>query len=183
MASSTKQEVQRVLAEYHSRIRLVVERAWDEWRRIAEFMSDAGIGPVLYSRTIANYVFDAIARHAVAEFGDDPSVTVKIEAQTVKFIFKGQVLARFKKGDENKLGRNIPTQSAMSFVDADGVFPGLPPETAKVEFVWLPNDIQTNLEDVLVVARHNDTRLWDYAIAPAAGGSGAVVPFPPPSPL
>jgi hypothetical protein len=101
----------------------VVERAWDEWRRIAAFMVDQRIGPVLYSRTIANFVFDAIARNAIAEFGSDDSVHVKIEAQTVKFVFKGAVLARFKKGDENKLGQNVPTQAAIDFIDAQGIFP------------------------------------------------------------
>ena len=179
----SKDDVRQVLGEYHSRIRGVVERAWNEWRLIAAFMVDQRIGPVLYSRTIANFVFDAIARNAVAEFGPDDSVHVKIEAQTVKFIFKGAVLARFKKGDENKLGQNIPTQAAMAFVDAEGIFPGLPPETARVEFVWLPNEIHTKLDDVLVVARDNDRRLWQYAIA-AEGGAGEVTAIPshPPAP-
>jgi hypothetical protein len=73
-------------------------------------------------------VFDAIARNAIAEFGSDDSVHVKIEAQTVKFVFKGAVLARFKKGDENKLGQNVPTQAAMDFIDAQGISRVCPPK-------------------------------------------------------
>jgi len=169
MAVTSKKEIQFLLSDYHGRIRAVVERAWDEWRAVASFMSEQGMGPVLYSRTIANFVFDAIARHAVKEFSSDPSVNIKVESQTVKFIFKGQVLGRFKKGDENKLGRNIPTLSAMMFVDSEGIFPGLP-----------PNEIQTKLGEVLVVARHNDVRLWEYSIGAETGGE--VIEFEPRNP-
>ncbi len=135
----------------------------------------------MYSRTVANYVFDAIARVAVSEFAADASVHIKIEAQTVKFFFRGGVFARFKKGDEHKLGQNIPTQAALAFISPEGFLPGLPPETAKVEFIWLANDIQTRLEHVLVVARDNERLLWEYEIEPGESGSGTgtIVPFPP----
>lgn len=175
----SKAEVQRALKEYEPRLRSIFERAWNEWRQVAAFMSENGMGPVLYQRTIANFVFDAIARHAVDELGSDDAVHTKVEAQTVKFVFGGEVLARFKKGDENKLGRNIPTQAAMTFEDADGLFPGLPPETAKVEFVWRPNEIYTQLEEVLVVARDGKEKIWDYPIAAESGAEVVSLPSSP----
>jgi len=182
MPHPVKKDVQSVLAPYHARIRKVVERAWDEWRTVAAFRAEKHFAPVMYPRTIANYVFDAIARYAVSEFGAEPSVNVRIEPQTVKFIFKAAVLARFKKGDDNGLGQNTPTQAALAFADPDGVFPDLPPETAKVEFIWRPNEIQTSLGLVLVVARDNDRLLWHYEIEPSepGSGSGTIIPFPTP---
>jgi hypothetical protein len=182
MPYPVKTEVQDTLAPYHRRIRRVVERAWAEWRAVAAFRADQKFGPLMYSRTVANYVFDAIARIAVIEFADDASVHLEIETQTIKFFFKGTVFARFKKGDDSKLGQNVPTQAALAFVAADGIFPGLPPETSKVEFIWLANDIHTRLEHVLVVARDGDRLLWDYEIEPGepAAGAGTVVPFPQP---
>jgi hypothetical protein len=114
------------------------------------------------------------------EFADDASVHLRIEAQTIKFFFKGEVFARFKKGDDNGLGQNILTQAAMSFIDAERTLPGLPAETAKVEFVWMANDIFTSLERVLVVARDGDRLLWDYEIDAEETGAGTVVPFTPP---
>ena len=84
-------DVKEVLEKYHGRIRGVVERAWAEWRAMAAFRAENGFDPFLYSRTVANVVFDAIARYAVAEFASDPSVHVEIEAQTVKLFFKGAV--------------------------------------------------------------------------------------------
>jgi hypothetical protein len=179
MPHPIKEDVQAVLGPYHDRIRSVVERAWAEWRTVAALRVANDLGSPMYSRTISNDVFDAIARFGVAEFADDASVHVKLEAQTFKVFFKGGVCARFKKGDENRLGQNIPTQAAMAFEDAEGTLPGFPAETAKVEFIWLANDINTRLEHVLVVARDGDRLLWDYEIEQAAG-TGIVIPFPGP---
>jgi hypothetical protein len=176
--------VKATLEAFHPRIRSVVELAWAELRKVAELRAAHGIAPVLYSRTISNDVFDAIARYAITEFGSDPSVHVEIEAQTIKLFFKGGVCARFKKGDDNKLGQNHPTQASMAFEDADSQLPWFPEETAKVEFIWLANDINTRLEHVLVVARDGDDLLWDYEIEQnAAAGGGTIMPFPePPTP-
>jgi hypothetical protein len=179
MPHPVREDVQDALSDYHDRIRRVVERAWAEWRAIAAFRADNGYAPFMYSRTVANLMFDAIAREAIKEFAADPSVHVEIEAQTIKLFFRGSVFARFKKGDDNKLGQNIPTQAALAFEFVDAVFPGLPAETAKVEFIWLANEINTRLEHVLVVARDGDRLLWDYPIEAAAG---VVVPFPEPPP-
>src|SRR5205809_852376 len=129
MPYPVKEDVQDVLRPYHRRIRRVVDRAWAEWRAVATFRTEQSFGPIMYSRTIANYIFDAIARIAIAEFADDASVHLDIEAQTIKFFFKGEVFARFKKGDDSRLGQNIPTQAVLAFTAVDGMFPGLPPET------------------------------------------------------
>lgn len=180
-----KGDVQKILGPYHARIRGVVERAWAEWRKIAAYRTKQEMAPIMYSRTVANYVFDAIARIAIAEFAGDASVHIKPESQTVKFFFKDGVLGRFKKGEDEKLGQCIPTQAALAFESADATLPGLPPETAKVEFIWLANDIHTRLEHVLVVARDQDSLLWEYEIDSAVPGAGAgtVILFSQPSSL
>ena len=87
MVYPVKIDVQLVLKDYHRRIRSVVERAWTEWRAVASFRAEQNYSPLMYSRTVANYVFDAIARIAVSEFAGDAAVHVKVEAQTVKFFF------------------------------------------------------------------------------------------------
>jgi hypothetical protein len=179
MTYPTKEEVRSVLETYHHRIRDVVERSWDEIRAVAQLRAATGFAPLLYSRTTANSMFDAIARHAITEFGSDPIVKLKVEAQTIKLIFKGQVIARFKKGDANKLGRNVPTQSALAFADAAGVLPGLPAEAAKVEFIWMPDELKIRLGNVFVVARDGDRMLWNYEIDRGAA-AGTVVDIPNP---
>jgi hypothetical protein len=182
MPHPVKEEVQRDLQNYHPRIRRVVDQAWAEWRTMAAYRAQNSFAPFLYPRTVANIMFDAIARYAITEFGGDLSVHVDIEPQTIKLFFKGTVFARFKKGDDNKLGQNIPTQAALAFEFVNGMLPGLPAETAKVEFIWLANEINTRLEHVLVVARDGDRLLWDYEIDESEGAS-TVIPFPePPTP-
>lgn len=180
MPHPVMEDVQETLDEFHSRIRRIVERAWAEWRAVAEFRTKSGYGPMMYSRTVANYMFDAIARNAVTEFISDPAVHISIEPQTIKLFFRSGVCARFKKGDDSKLGQNNPTQASLAFEEVDGMLPGFPPETAKVEFIWLANDINTRLEHVLVVARDGDQLLWDYEIEEGAAGAGAVTAFPEP---
>lgn len=179
MAVPTKREARAILEPFHELIANIIHDAFGEWRATQALRRQANFPPHLYDRTKANEVFDAIARRAIALFGAEDRVAVLREAQTVKVIFRGQILARFKKAGDDWMGSNIRTQAAMAFMEADGVLPGLPPETAKVEFVWFPNDIWTEVEQIMVVARDGDVRLWEYEIGQAKG-AGALVPLPRP---
>ncbi len=180
MAYSSKADVRCVLEPYHPRIRGVIERAWAEWQFVEGCRADKGLGPILYPRTTANHMFDAMARNAISEFGSDPSVHLKAETQTIKLIFKGKVVARYKKGNESLLGRNILTQAVLAFTSQDGILPGLPPEMGKVDLVWMPNDLRTKIDSVHVIFRHRDALLWDYEID--VDREGEVVPlFPIPT--
>ncbi|GBE43255.1 hypothetical protein BMS3Bbin10_01331 [bacterium BMS3Bbin10] len=178
MSLPIKAEVKTHLSDYHSRIYQIVMQAWEEWEAISKYRAEQGIAPLLYSRTIANYVFDAIARKAILEFLSDDHINLIIEAQTIKIVFKGLVIGRFKKGDEHKLGRNIATQAVLAFTDPQESFLGFPPETVKVDFVWLSNDLCTRVKDILVVARDNERLLWDYSIKDIVEDAGEVVTLP-----
>ena len=181
MARLSRDEVRNYLEPFHSRILGVVKQAFADWRALADFKAQNGLPAALYSRTTSNEVFDFIASRAMVEFRTDPSVTVRPEAQTFKLIFKGIVGGRYKRGDEDDLGQNIPTAAALALEHADGELPGFPPETAWVEFIWQANELLTRLDYVLVVARDGDTILWSYEIEDVAGaGGGGVTPFSPP---
>jgi hypothetical protein len=155
-------------------------RAWEEWKAVSTFRAKRGFHRVLYPRTIANYVFDAIARYAIAEFDLDPKVRVIIEAQTIKLCFDEKVIGRFKKGDGDNLGQNHPTVAVLEFIDPQLTIPGLPAAADKVEFIWIGGDLGTTISKVLVVARDVNRRIWEYEIEDAGEGGG-VVPLPPPS--
>ena len=81
--------VREALEPYHSRIRAVIVRAHGECWSVKRHMAEKGFGPVLYPRTDANDMFDAVARNALREFSDNPDVRVIKEAQTVKICFAG----------------------------------------------------------------------------------------------
>ena len=172
--------VRDALTPYHSKIHACVIGGFSEWRDMQNYRVSKGYSPNLYSRTNSNDIFDAIVRRAIPILGSEDKVSVKIEAQTAKFIFRGLV-ARFKKAGDDGLGCNIPTQAAMAFMDADRTLPGLPPETAKIELIWEPNDIWTQVERVLVVARDGDRLLWEYEIVANAGDDALtpIMPFGP----
>lgn len=180
MTTMSMEDVKTALSPYHGQIKQVVAEGYDEWQRIAAFRATSGYSPVLYSRTVANYVFDAIARNAQTVFGREKTVRVRQETQTIKFIFDNKVIVRFKKGDEDHLGKNILTQAVMDYLDPQQTLPGFPPEAAKVEIVWSANEIGTGIEDIMVVARDGNTVSWSYRIdddADEADGT-SVLPFP-----
>lgn len=182
MPVATKDEVQGALQPYHALIRKVIDDAWAEWRAIEAFRREQEFGAIAYTRTISNHMFDAIARLAIRAFAPLDGIHIRQEAQTVKFFAGGKALFRFKKGDDAKLGCNIPTEAALAFIEADRVVSGLPPETAKVEIIWQPNEIWTQIERVLVIARDGDRLIWEYDIDRDEGGA-VVLAFPtPPAP-
>jgi hypothetical protein len=179
LAIPEKDQARDTFGPYHGLIWRIIHEAWGEWRLVQRLRSDNGLPPLLYQRSIANYMFDAIARRAIPAFGAEDRVLLDIDAQTFK-IFVGGIAARFKKGGDDKLGNSIPTLTALAFMEADGVLPGMPLGTAKVEIIWLPNDIWTQVERVLVIARDGDELVWEYEIDdPGSAGSGEVIPFPP----
>lgn len=179
MDQFSEDEVRAALEPYHDRIRSTVLSGFSEWQSVAKCRTTKGFGPVLYPRTITNYVFDAIARNAMTAFGSDSTVRILDEAQTVKFCFGEVVIGRFKKGDDDHLGQNIPTQAVMDFVCAQQSLPGLPPAAAKVEFIWTLDVLGTRVETVLVVARDRERLLWSYEIEPKEPATG-VIPLPAP---
>jgi hypothetical protein len=164
--------VRAILADFHQRLRTVVDGAWEEWLAI-EWR-----GKLVYpARARATLVFDFIARRAQEEFAGDANIAVLAQKQTVKFMFKDQVVLRFKKGNAKGIGSNVVTQAVLDFIDPQGVIPGLIPEIMKVEVCWSPGDLGIDLDGVNVVARDRRKMIWAYPLDSAAA-DGVVVPLP-----
>lgn len=180
MEKYSEDEVRAALEPYHSKIRGAVVAGFAEWISIGECRVAKGYAPVLYPRTVSNYVFDAIVRNAMDAFSTDTTVRVIDQVQTAKFCFGNMAIARFKKGDDDNLGQNIQTQAVLEFVDAQQSFPGMPPAAAKIEFIWTPDILGTSVESVLVVARDGDHILWSYELEEEVAVSD-VITFPAPS--
>lgn len=181
MDQYSEADVKLALEPFHERIQKVIEGGYAEWLEVKRFMANEGLGPVLYPRTISNFVFDAVVRRALLDFSDDSEVRVVSDAQTVKFCFGEMVLARFKKGDEENLGRNHPTQAVLDFVCVQNALPGLPPEAAKVEILYSATDIEDGIDRIVVAARDGDSLLWHYDLDSGAT-LGEVIQFPDPLP-
>jgi hypothetical protein len=120
-------DVQAILADFELRLRAVVDRAWAEW------MEQDIRTRLIYTRTSSNAVFDFIARHALAEFGEDSEVRDIAKCGTIQFLFRDRVLVRFKKSNARGIGSNIETQAILDFVEPSRDIPGLVPDLMKVE--------------------------------------------------
>ena len=164
MDQHNEHHVRQQLEPYHNRILQVIERGHGEWVAVKNFMIHNGYGSVLYPRTIANFVFDAVVRHAITEFGNDDNIRTIAEAQTVKFCFGETVLMRFKKGDEDNLGQNLLTQAVIDFIFVQKNLPGFAPKAAKIEVLYSASDIDDRIERVVVAARDGDQLLWHYRL-------------------
>lgn len=171
MPAPPKDDVRAILGDFERRLRIVVDRAWAEWLE-----SDLR-GRLIFARAKSDVIFDFIARHALAEFGDDDDIYVVAKHSTVKFLFRDQVLVRFKKGNAKGVGSNIETQATLDFIDPNREIPGFLPEIFKVEVCYQPDKLGTQIKEVAVVARDLKKRVWAYPLAAEAGAE--IIAFQP----
>lgn len=164
MTQYTEQEVKAILEPYHDDISSLLSGAYDEWVVTDKCRKEKGFADVIYPRTVANYVFDAIARGVVNKLGVKNDIRVVTEPQTVKAIFKNAVIARFKKSDKNGIGQNNTGENLLNFFDKEAVFPGFPPEAAKVEILWEVDDLGEKIGKISVVSRNGEHVVWSYLI-------------------
>ena len=159
MAVPKEEDVKRVLADFEIRLRRVVDGAWSEWLEVP-FRSRL----VFADRARAVLVFDFIARRALTEFEGDKNIRTIKKKQTLQFLFKDQVIARFKKGNAKGIGSNIVTQQVLNFIDPQRNIPGLIPDIMKVEICYSPDLLGIGLDEVAVVARDVTSRLWAFEL-------------------
>lgn len=173
-------EVRAALEPIHELLAKVIELAHREVLAKRHLLAANGFPSDIYPRTGSNSVFDAVARHGMMILGADPRVRVHPESQTVKFSVGGRVVLKFKQADEDNITCNHPTQAVLAFHDPNvPVGMGLPPETAKIEVVWVPNSTRTGYLNLAVVARDQDDVLWEYEIARWAGEKDeGIIKFP-----
>jgi hypothetical protein len=170
MTIPVEDDVRTILSDFEFRLRAVIDRAWSEW------MESDIRGRLIRNSAKATVVFDFIVRHALAEFDGDPDIHVIPKHSTVKFLFKDTVLLRFKKGNAKGVGSNIETQAVLDFIDPERkLFPGLP-DILKIEVCYQPDRLGTQIEEVAVVARDRNKRIWAYPLEIRAGAE--IIPLP-----
>ncbi len=173
MPVAPQELVKKELEAFELRMRDILEGAWANWQAMP---NKALMSP----RSRASVVFDFIKARALAEFDGDPDVRPIPKGQTVHFMFRGQVLVRFKKANSAGLGSNIETQAVIEFVDPQFSLFALPP-IYHVEVCYHLDKLATHMATLAVTARQRNTKLWAYELERPA--SAVVVPMPetPPS--
>ena len=168
--------VRKALAPHTQWITRAILGAWQDWRGFPH-------GPSWRcNRSRANFVWEQIIGRALSAVVGAPNVQYKKANETFTFIVNGVVVFRFKKANEEGISANIPTQTALAFHDHQITVPGIPP-VHRVEVVYQLNALETNIQDILVVARNGDRVHWYCSLLPAstvAMPPAAATPTPTP---
>lgn len=167
-----KEAIQPILDNLREPIVAAVLGAWDDW------IASPYLGVWRCKRNRANFVWEQIIDRAHFAFAEEPGVQIIDGQETFKFLVEGSVLFRFKKGDDAGVTANIPTQIALAFHDHEQNLFGLP-EVYRIEVVYQLNMLETEVVDVLVVARDGNAIAWSYSLLDSGEG---VVPLPMPAP-
>ena len=160
--------VQPIITQHSERIVAAVLGAWDDW------LTSPHPGIWRCKRSRANFVWEQIIERAHLAFNGLPGVRIIGSNETFKFLLDDQVLFRFKKGDESGLSANVSTQLSLAFHDHDKDLLGLP-EVQRVDIVYQLNQLETDITDVIVVARDGDLVVWFYSLLNSVA---AVTPLP-----
>ena len=150
-----KEVVQSIIANYREPIVTAVLGAWKDW------LASPHVGTWRCKRSRANFVWEQIIERAHIAFDGLPGVHILGGQETFKFLVEDRVLFRFKKGDDTGLTANVPTQLALAFHDHDQNLLGLH-EVYRVEVVYKLNRLETQVVDVIVVARDEDKVAWSF---------------------
>ena len=168
MSHLSQQEVERLFEPYRTAINRIVAGAWAEWL--------ASKRTWRFRRSRANFMFVEMIQRALAEFQGDAQIHPIRRHETYVFVVNGELVFRFKKGDEAGLTANYPTQAAIEFHDPEQELPGLP-QAVRVDVVYVPNKLETQIQDILVVGRAKSDVEWIFSLLPPASNEN-VVPIP-----
>ncbi len=172
MSGPPKASVQPLLDKHREPLVAAVFGAWDDW------LASPHVGVWRCKRSRANFVWEQIIERAHLAFDGASGIRIIDGHETFKFLVEDRVLFRFKKGDETGLTANVPTQLALAFHDHEQDLLGLP-EVHRVEVVYQLNRLETEVVDVLIVARDGDAVVWTHSLLDAGEG---IVPLPVPAP-
>ncbi len=160
-----KEIIEDIFDQYKETIVAAVKTGWNYYKE----MPDAG---KLAKRTRANVVWDITVQAAVDNLRGESDIHIIPIYDTVWFRIEPDILFRFKKGDRRGLSRNYPTQASLDFNNPQQQLPGIP-EIQRFDVVYVLDEFETEIEDILIVSRNGNKTEWTSSIMEA--GSAEVV--------
>ncbi len=174
MPTPNEATVRPILDEIHDQVVSAIRGAWEDW-----LASDFN-GVWRCKRSRANFVWEQIIERANTALLTHDAVHAIDGHETMKFLVRDTVLFRFKKADEMGRTSNVATQLALAFHDHEQDLFCLP-EVQRVEVVYKLNRLETQIDDICVVARNGDLIAWEYSLLDA-GETAVPLPMPEPRP-
>jgi hypothetical protein len=176
MPVPVQREVEAVLRPHEQVLVDLMFAGWKGWWNNSD-------RPILdFKRARACIIHNHIIREAKKRFGEGSGVHVIEGQETAYFLFDRRLVVRLKKGDAHGLSSNYPTQTALALVDPTAFPSELPyglPDVQRVDVVYVLNELETRITDVLVVARNGSKVLWQYGIYPRAVEAATDLPVRP----
>jgi hypothetical protein len=179
MPFPVQREVEAILKAHEDGLVELMFAGWQGWWN----NSDRAI--LDFKRARACIIHNHIIREARKRYGEGSGVHIIEGSETAYFLFGDRVVVRLKKGDANGFSANYPTQTALALVDPTAFPNELPlglPDVQRVDVVYVLNDLETRITDVLVVARNGSKVLWQYGLYPRAIEGATDLPIQPIAP-
>lgn len=167
MPAPNEDDVKPVLEPYADIIVSIMRRAWADW------MGTEYVATWEFKRGRANFISAQMAHYAREAFADEPGIYIVEEDETLKFLAGDQVLFRLKKADEAGLTANIATQRELAYHDHNQNMFGMP-EIQRVDAVYILNTLETDIHDILIVARDGKQLAWTYSLLDSVEGIEAL---------
>ena len=170
--------VERQLAPYQSAIAEAICTAFTRWRALpADYLADTTHG-----RTRSACIWSLMIAEVKKALSPFPGVRSEEKGNTCNFYIGSAVLFRLKKLSRKGMSRNYPTQTSLDFY-AQLELPGMP-QAVRVDVGYVPNDVFTKPEKILVACRDGKTLEWVYPIdlPGAATVVGTIAPDSPSAP-
>ena len=157
MLAPNLDDVKPVLNPHIPTVVSILHKAWRDWM-------DSGYAATWeFKRNRANFVWAQMATYAREAFENHPQVHIVEKDETLKFLVNGTILFRLKKGTETGLTSNIPTQQVLAYHDHEQDLFGMP-AVQRVDVVYILNVLETDIQDILVVARNGKQLAWTYSL-------------------
>lgn len=162
MSAPDINRVRRVLEAREPVLYEIQAGGWEGWKCSSEFGRCRRLG------TRASIVWERATDLALEAYTADSTVEVLHHYDTYSYVFDDEVLGRLKKGDDDGLTANYPTQLNLAYHENELDLFGHR-ELDRVEFVYKLNRFQTEMIGAFVVGRDGDRVAWSYGMRRSSG--------------
>lgn len=170
MPIAQESQVAAVLRPMYGDLVSLVQRAHRDWMQgpFARTMQDPKVR--------ANVIWNQFVYHAKAQFEGSKLVRVDSKAHCKGLLIGSSFFIRMKKGTNQLLSRNYPTQAALDFNDATvDLFDGV----ARLELIYTLDEFGASIDKVAIAQRHRSKILWAIDLIGGAEDHGqTVIPLP-----
>ncbi|MCW5668709.1 MAG: hypothetical protein KIT86_03540 [Hydrogenophaga sp.] len=166
MPFATESQVNSTLKPYYPDLIDLIYQAHYDWAQspFSASMQDPKVRATL--------IWNQFLARAKKTFEGREGISVQVMRHWQGLVVGNSFFVRMKKGTNQLLSRNYPTQAALDFNDASvDLFEGV----VRLELVYTLNDLQTEVDRIVIAQRHRSKLLWSIDLLDSAEDHGQSV--------